>query len=85
MPRLVLSLLITFTTVAVVLATDNLALGVGVGVLLSALCFAARIAKLLHVTSHFGRTPSEIVYHVRGQLFFASTTASDRPLRSHNT
>jgi sulfate permease, SulP family len=66
---------ITFTTVAVVVATHNLALGVGVGVLLSALCFAARIAKLLHVTSHTGQTPEEMVYHVRGQLFFASTTA----------
>ncbi len=66
---------ITFTTVAVVLGTDNLALGVGVGVLLSALCFAARIAKLLHVTSHLTADGTERIYHVRGQLFFASTTA----------
>jgi sulfate permease, SulP family len=66
---------ITFTTVAVVVGTHNLALGVGVGVLLSALCFAARIAKLLQVSSHNGQTPDEIVYHVSGQLFFASTTA----------
>ena len=66
---------ITFTVVAVVLGTDNLALGVGVGVLLSALCFAARIARLLNVTSHTGQTPDELVYHVSGQLFFASTTA----------
>ena len=66
---------VTFTTVAVVVGTHNLALGVGTGVLLSALCFAARIAKLLHVTSHSGQTPDEMVYHVRGQLFFASTTA----------
>jgi len=65
---------ITFTVVAIVLATDNLALGVGAGVLLSALCFAARIAKLLDVSSHTGQTPDEMVYHVRGQLFFASTT-----------
>jgi SulP family sulfate permease len=66
---------ITFTTVAVVLGTDNLALGVGVGVLLSALCFAARISKLLHVTSHLTADGTERIYHVRGQLFFASTTA----------
>ncbi|MEZ0216228.1 MAG: SulP family inorganic anion transporter [Rariglobus sp.] len=66
---------ITFTVVAVVVGTHNLALGVGAGVLLSALCFAARIAKLLHVTSHTGQTPDEMVYHVSGQLFFASTTA----------
>lgn len=66
---------ITFAVVAVVLGTDNLALGVGAGVLLSALCFAARIAKLLHVTSHRAAGDDERIYQVRGQLFFASTTA----------
>jgi SulP family sulfate permease len=66
---------ITFAVVAVVLGTDNLALGVGVGVLLSALCFAARIARLLHVTSHRAPGDDERIYQVRGQLFFASTTA----------
>ena len=65
---------ITFTTVAVVVGTHNLALGVGCGVLLSALCFAARIAKLLHVTSHLSTDGATRTYHVRGQLFFASTT-----------
>jgi SulP family sulfate permease len=58
-----------------VLGTDNLALGVGAGVLLSALCFAARIAKLLHVSSHLSADGATRTYHVRGQLFFASTTA----------
>lgn len=66
---------ITFSTVAVVVGTHNLALGVGVGVLLSALCFAARIARLLHVNSHPTADGAGRVYHVRGQLFFASTTA----------
>jgi SulP family sulfate permease len=66
---------ITFTTVAIVVGTHNLALGVGAGVLLSALCFAARIAKLLHVTSHLSPDGATRTYHVRGQLFFASTTA----------
>lgn len=66
---------VTFATVAVVVGTHNLALGVGCGVLLSALCFAARIAKLLHVTSHLSADATARTYHVRGQLFFASTTA----------
>jgi sulfate permease, SulP family len=66
---------VTFATVAVVVGTHNLALGVGCGVLLSALCFAAKIAKLLNITAHTGQTPDEMVYHVHGQLFFASTTA----------
>ncbi|HEY1108097.1 MAG TPA: STAS domain-containing protein, partial [Opitutaceae bacterium] len=34
-----------------------------------------RIAKLLHVTSHLTPEGTERIYHVRGQLFFASTTA----------
>ncbi len=66
---------ITFSTVAIVVGTHNLALGVGAGVLLSALCFAARVAKLLHVTSHLSPDGATRTYHVRGQLFFASTTA----------
>jgi SulP family sulfate permease len=66
---------VTFSTVAIVVFTHNLALGVGAGVLLSALCFAARIAKLLHVTTHLSADGSERTYHVRGQLFFASSTA----------
>jgi SulP family sulfate permease len=66
---------VTFATVAIVVGTHNLALGVGAGVLLSALCFAAKIARLLHVTSHLTSDGSERIYHVRGQLFFASTTA----------
>jgi SulP family sulfate permease len=67
--------LVTFATVAIVVSTHNLALGVGAGVLLSALCFAAKIARLLHVTSHLTADGTERIYHVRGQLFFASTTA----------
>ena len=66
---------VTFATVAVVVGTHNLALGVGAGVLLSALCFAAKIAKLLHVNSHLTADGTERIYHIRGQLFFASTTA----------
>jgi sulfate permease, SulP family len=66
---------VTFSTVAIVVGTHNLALGVGAGVLLSALCFATKIARLLHVTSHLTADGSERIYHVRGQLFFASTTA----------
>jgi SulP family sulfate permease len=66
---------VTFATVAIVVGTHNLALGVGAGVLLSALCFAAKIARLLHVTSHLTPDGAERIYHVRGQLFFASTTA----------
>ena len=66
---------VTFSTVAIVVVTHNLALGVGAGVLLSALCFAAKIARLLQVTTHLSPDGQTRTYHVRGQLFFASTTA----------
>jgi SulP family sulfate permease len=70
--------IVTFATVAVVVGTHNLALGVGVGVLLSALFFAAKVAKLLHVTTHLVPGTNERVYQVRGQLFFVSASAFER-------
>jgi SulP family sulfate permease len=67
--------LVTFATVAVVVLTHNLALGVGVGVLLSALCFAAKISVLMKVTPKLSDDGATRTYFVSGQLFFASTTA----------
>ena len=61
-------------TVAIVVATHNLALGVAGGVLLAAVFFARRVAHVADVTSVIdpadGRTR---IYHVTGELFFAST------------
>jgi SulP family sulfate permease len=62
------------TTVAIVVATDNLAYGVGAGVLLSALFFARRIAHLIDI-DRIASLDGSTVFVVRGQLFFASTTA----------
>ena len=59
-------------TVAVVVGTHNLALGVGVGVLLSALFFARRVSQLLDITSELSTDGTERTYRVRGQLFFVS-------------
>jgi SulP family sulfate permease len=67
--------LVTFATVAVVVLTHKLALGVLVGVLLSALCFAAKISVLMKVTPKLSDDKSTRTYFVSGQLFFASTTA----------
>jgi SulP family sulfate permease len=61
-------------TVAIVIATDNLAYGVGAGVLLSAFFFARRVAHLVEVDRHVDAAGTT-TYAVRGQLFFASTTA----------
>ncbi|MGB3410766.1 MAG: SulP family inorganic anion transporter [Microthrixaceae bacterium] len=61
-------------TVAIVVATHNLALGVAGGVVLAAIFFARRVAHVTDVTSVLdpdnGRNR---IYYVTGELFFAST------------
>jgi SulP family sulfate permease len=58
-------------TVAVVVATHNLAIGVVAGVLVAMVLFARRVAHLVTVDRSAG--PDEAVYRVRGELFFASS------------
>jgi SulP family sulfate permease len=60
-------------TVAVVVPTNDLAYGVGVGVILSALLFTRKAAHLAHVTSVLDPDGGERIYAVQGPLFFAST------------
>ncbi len=64
--------LVMIATVTVVVWTHNLALGVGVGVLLSALSFARKVAQVIRVTSDFDAETETRSYLVRGQIFFAS-------------
>ena len=64
------SSVVMLATVAAVLWTHNLAIGVGVGVLLSGLFFAAKIAQLFRVTvTDDGTTRT---YRIEGQLFYGS-------------
>jgi sulfate permease, SulP family len=63
---------VMLVTVAVVLATSNLAIGVGVGVLVACVAFARRVAHLVTVVPGDG-PDGERVYTVTGALFFAST------------
>ncbi|MGO3146620.1 MAG: SulP family inorganic anion transporter [Leucobacter sp.] len=62
-------------TVAVVVATNNLAIGVIVGVFVAAIMFVRRVAHLVNVdreiTEHFGVETAH--YTVEGQLLFASS------------
>jgi SulP family sulfate permease len=60
-------------TVLVVVLTHNLAYGVGVGVLLSAVFFMRRVSHVVNVTSVDDPDGSERLYVVTGELFFAST------------
>lgn len=64
---------VMLTTVVVVLATHNLALGVLAGVLLSAVFFASKVQRVLRVDSTLDGSTRH--YRVQGQVFFASSEA----------
>jgi SulP family sulfate permease len=64
---------VMLATVAVVVATSDLAIGVGVGVLVACVLFARRVAHLVEVTSVLDPDGSTRVYSVHGALFFASS------------
>lgn len=66
------SSLVMLATVLTVVGTHNLALGVGVGVLLSGIFFAWKVAQIFRVTSTSSADGEERHYRVEGQLFFAS-------------
>ena len=66
------SSIVMTTTVAVVLATHNLALGVLAGVLLSTLFFANKIARLMVIQQEQVEPNAPLHYQVIGQVFFAS-------------
>ncbi|HYH25777.1 MAG TPA: SulP family inorganic anion transporter, partial [Blastococcus sp.] len=63
---------VMLSTVAVTLATGNLAIGVGVGVLVACVLFAQRIAHLVDVT-RVVEADGTVRYTVDGALFFASS------------
>src|SRR5690606_30981691 len=63
------SSVVMLATVLTVIGTHNLALGVGVGVLLSGIFFAWKVAQFLEVDTRLeGRVRTYVVY---GQVFFA--------------
>ncbi|MGY1746250.1 SulP family inorganic anion transporter [Blastococcus sp. SYSU D00695] len=62
---------VMLATVAVTLATHNLAIGVGVGVLAACVLFARRVAHLVGVTRVVDGDTAR--YTVEGALFFASS------------
>jgi len=66
------SSVVMLATVAVVVATRDLALGVCVGVLLSGVFFAFKVMRLMHVHSTLDEAAQTRVYAVTGQVFFAS-------------
>jgi SulP family sulfate permease len=66
------SSIVMLATVAGVVLTHNLAIGVLAGVLLSGLFFAWKVAQIFRVTSSLSEGGTHRTYLVEGQLFFAS-------------
>lgn len=66
------SSIVMIATVVVVVYTHDLAQGVFVGVLLSALFFAGKVGRLFQVTSSSAEEGKTRNYTVTGQVFFAS-------------
>lgn len=67
---------VMLTTVVVTVATDNLAIGVGVGVVVAALLFARRVAHLADVQRELVEETDGSAYahyRITGELFFASS------------
>jgi SulP family sulfate permease len=66
------SSIVMIATVVTVVYTHNLAIGVLVGVLLSGIFFAGKIAQLFNVTSTISKDGRVRTYVVEGQLFYGS-------------
>ena len=66
------SSVVMIATVLIVVFTHNLAYGVIVGVLLSGVFFASKIAQIFRVTSEASPDGRKRTYRVEGQLFYAS-------------
>ena len=63
---------VMITTVLITILTHNLAIGVIIGVALSAIFFSRKIAALIFVDSMLKGDGNERVYSVNGQIFFVS-------------
>jgi len=66
------SSVVMLATVGVVVYTHNLAMGVLIGVLLSGIFFASKIAQLFRVTATISKDGRVRTYKVEGQMFYGS-------------
>jgi SulP family sulfate permease len=69
------SSIVMLATVAVTVATHDLAQGVLVGVLLSGIFFARKVARIFEIESSLSSDGTTRTYTVMGQVFFASAEA----------
>ena len=68
------SSIVMIATVLSTVYSHNLAIGVGVGVLLSSLFFAYKVSRLVEIHSVLSDSKKERIYNVNGQLFFVSAS-----------
>ena len=68
------SSVVMLATVVTTVFTHNLALGVGVGVVLSALFYANKVGRVFYVSIEDGEGQSHRIYKVIGQVFYTSAT-----------
>jgi SulP family sulfate permease len=69
------SSVVMLATVIVVVTTRDLSKGVFVGVLLSGVVFAGKVARMFDVKATRADDGSSLTYHVTGQVFFASSNS----------
>jgi sulfate permease, SulP family len=66
------SSVVMLTTVAVVVGTHDLSLGVAAGVLLSGIFFAQKVQRLFRIEREESPDGAHATYHISGEVFFAS-------------
>ncbi len=67
------STVVMLATVTATVATHNLAIGVGIGVVLSALFYANKVGRIFYVNATESAEDGHRVYDVVGQVFFTSS------------
>ncbi len=76
------SSVVMLTTVAVVVATRDLSLGVAAGVLLSGIFFAGKVQRMFAVERIAAPDAAGVTYRVTGEIFFASVDRFTRAFQA---
>lgn len=79
------SSVVMLTTVAVVVATHDLSMGVLAGVLLSGIFFAGKVRRMFAVERRLSDDGATATYRVSGQIFFASVDRFTRAFQVDET
>ncbi|MEL0251726.1 MAG: SulP family inorganic anion transporter [Novosphingobium sp.] len=79
------SSVVMLVTVAVVVTTRDLSLGVLAGVLLSGIFFAGKVQRMFAVDRELSADASAATYRVRGEIFFASVDRFAQAFHAEDT